>query len=240
MTRVLVVNADDFGLSAGVNRGVALAHDEGVLTSASLMVRATAAVEAAQFARRRPSLAIGLHADLGEWEFESGRWRTAYEVVPAGDAAAVEAELVAQLERFRSLLDRQPTHLDSHQHVHRQEPARSAFLRLAASLNIPLRGESSVRFCGAFYGQTGTGDPIAGSLTVEHLVSLIRGLPDGATELACHPAASEDVTSSYRRERVRELATLIDPRMRQAIWDEGVLLSGHGSMLLRARQRAGT
>jgi predicted glycoside hydrolase/deacetylase ChbG (UPF0249 family) len=64
MRRILIVNADDFGLSGGVNRGVARAHDEGIVTSTSAMVRRDAIDEAAQLARERPKLSVGLHVDL--------------------------------------------------------------------------------------------------------------------------------------------------------------------------------
>jgi predicted glycoside hydrolase/deacetylase ChbG (UPF0249 family) len=64
--RTLIVNADDFGLTSGVNAGIARAHEEGILTSASLMVRWPAAAEAAAYAARTPGLSVGLHVDLGE------------------------------------------------------------------------------------------------------------------------------------------------------------------------------
>ena len=63
MTRRLIVNADDFGLTHGVNRAVADAHRHGVLTSASLMVDAPGAEDAARLARELPGLSVGLHAD---------------------------------------------------------------------------------------------------------------------------------------------------------------------------------
>ena len=65
--RAVIVNADDFGLSAGVNRGIAAAFEGGIVTSASLMVRPDAAAEAASYARLHPVLGVGLHIDLGEW-----------------------------------------------------------------------------------------------------------------------------------------------------------------------------
>jgi predicted glycoside hydrolase/deacetylase ChbG (UPF0249 family) len=79
--RGLIVNADDFGQSAGVNRGVIAAHERGVVTSASLMVRWPAAEEAASYARQRPGMSLGLHVDLGEWTFREGSWTPLYEVV---------------------------------------------------------------------------------------------------------------------------------------------------------------
>lgn len=60
----LIVNADDFGVSPGVNEAVVRLHDEGIVTSTSLMVGEPAAAEAAALARERPRLAVGLHAVL--------------------------------------------------------------------------------------------------------------------------------------------------------------------------------
>jgi predicted glycoside hydrolase/deacetylase ChbG (UPF0249 family) len=63
--RCLIITADDFGRSPGVNRGIIAASEGGIVTSASLMVRWPAAAGAA-YARERPDLALGLHFDLGE------------------------------------------------------------------------------------------------------------------------------------------------------------------------------
>ena len=87
--RVLIVNADDFGASEGVNRGIVDAHVRGVVTSTSLMVRGAAAAQAAALARDHPELSVGLHWEL---DSEDGKPRVDYE-----DAQAVRAELVHQL-----------------------------------------------------------------------------------------------------------------------------------------------
>ncbi len=60
----LIVNADDFGVSSSVNRAIIQAHDEGILTSTSLMVGGEAFEEAVELARSRPTLAVGLHLTL--------------------------------------------------------------------------------------------------------------------------------------------------------------------------------
>ena len=91
--RRLIVNADDFGLTPGVNRGILHAHSHGIVTSTSLMVHRQAAPEAAAAARQHPELGLGLHLDLGEWEKRNGHWHAAYEVVDTRDAAAVAAEV---------------------------------------------------------------------------------------------------------------------------------------------------
>src|ERR1035437_8636195 len=62
--RRLIVNADDFGRSVSINQAVVRAHQEGVLTTASLMVNEPAFEEAVALARERPALGVGLHLTL--------------------------------------------------------------------------------------------------------------------------------------------------------------------------------
>ena len=223
--RVLVVNADDFGRSPGINAGVVAAHERGIVTSASLMVRWPAAVEAAAYARAHPALSIGLHFDLSEWAHRDGAWVPTYEVRPAGDRAAVEDELARQLDAFRALVGDDPTHLDSHQHVHRAEPVHSVLAEAAAELAVPLRGYApGVRYCGDFYGQTATGDPLPEAITVAALVRIVETLPAGVTELGCHPGADAGGDSTYGAERVREVEALCDASVRGAVVRAGVEL----------------
>jgi len=215
-TCFLVVNADDLGLSAAVNDGIFAAHAEGVVTSASLMVRQGAAPEAAERAPELPELAIGLHLDLGEWNYAEGEWTLAYSHCDLDDPAAVAAECRAQLERFRALLGRDPTQLDSHQHVHESEPAKAVAEALAAELGVPLRNRA-IPYEGGFYGQSGKGEPFPEGITPERLIELIRALPPGWTEIGCHPAAGPVPTSSYDAERQIELATLRDPQVKNLL-----------------------
>ena len=223
--RVLIVNADDFGLSHGVNVGVLKAHREGILTSAGLMVRGRAAVEAAELARSTPSLSIGLHVDLGEWEFREGNWHERYQLVARGDGASARAEARAQLELFRGLMGRDPTHIDSHQHLHLAPAATVALAEIGEELGVPVRHlTEGVSYVGDFYGQNDRGRPHPETVTVASLVQLIRRLAPGITEMSCHPATRVDFESVYSRERVLEVETLCDPELRRVIEDEGIEL----------------
>ena len=223
--RRLIVNADDFGLSEGVNRGIIEAHERGIVTSASLMVRGTAAAAAAAYARAHPRLSLGLHLDLGEWSFSDGEWRPAYEVVPVQDERSVCAEVARQLARFRELVGGEPTHVDSHQHFHRSEPVRGVLLGLARELDVPLRHFTcGMGYCGQFYGQSDTGETFPVLISVEHLIGLLRSLPASVTELCCHPGYGEDLDTMYRRERALEVETLCDPRVRAAVETERIEL----------------
>jgi len=211
--RLLIVNADDLGLSPGVNAGIVESHERGIVTSASLMVRAPAAEQALVAVRAHPGLAVGLHLDIAEWEYEAGEWRATYERCPPDDGTAVEVECRGQLAAFRELAGRDPTHLDSHQHTHMSEPMASIAARLAAELEVPLRARS-IRYEGGFYGQTGKGDPYPAGIEPGHLVELIESLPPGWTELGCHPGLGTDMKSSYAAEREAEVRALCDPAVR--------------------------
>jgi chitin disaccharide deacetylase len=216
--RYLIVNSDDFGLSEGVNHGILKAHTEGILTSASLMVRQPAAAQATESARDCPRLSLGLHLDLAEWVYLNGDWQLKYEVVPTRDAGAVAAEVRRQLGLFRRLLGKDPTHIDSHQHLHRHEPVRSVLLEAAHKVRVPLRECSeAVRFCGDFYGQTGEGEPFPEGVTVENLLKIFANLEPGWTEVSCHAGDDELLDSVYNKERKVEMNVLCDPRVRASL-----------------------
>jgi predicted glycoside hydrolase/deacetylase ChbG (UPF0249 family) len=232
--RYLIVNADDFGMSPGVNRGVIEAHENGIVTSASLMVRWPAAAEAAAYAREHPDFSLGLHLDLRELAYKGGAWMPVYEVVPTDDATAVEEEAGRQLAAFRRLVGRDPTHLDSHQHVHRREPARSVIVEIARELAIPLRHHNPrIYYCGAFHGQTGEGSPLPAAISVDRLIEILTALPPGITELACHPGLDDKLRSAYRRERAEEVRVLCDPRVRATIIAGGIELRSFADRALR-------
>ena len=223
--KYLIVNADDFGQSPGVNRGIFEAHEHGIVTSASLMVRWPAAVDAATYSREHPKLSLGIHVDLGEWAYRDETWVPVYEVVPVDDVEAVKNEAARQLATFRRLMGRDPSHIDSHQHVHLREPARSVLVDLARDLHVPLRHCSpGVYYCGNFYGQTAEGYPFPDAISVEGLLKTLTSLPPGLTELGCHPGEGNNLNTMYRSEREREVKTLCDPRVRATIDGEEIEL----------------
>ena len=173
--------------------------------------------------RATPALSVGLHLDLGEWAYRNGEWVPRYEVVAPNDPVAIRAEIVRQLETFQRLLGRDPTHIDSHQHVHRGELARNVVAEISARLGVPFRRASEqVRYRGEFYGQSPEGDVLDDAITVEHLVGILRTLPDGTTELSCHPGLRRDAQGMYVAEREQEVNVLCDPRVRATIRAERI------------------
>jgi hopanoid biosynthesis associated protein HpnK len=155
VSRHLVVNADDLGLTIGVNDGIFDAHDSGILTSASLIANAPATADAIRRVRTHPSLGIGVHLTLVDGEpvlppgdvptliADDGRFRRSWKPFIAAclerrvSLVEVERELTAQIERLRRA-GIEPTHLDSHKHVHAYPPVFAIVARLAARFGIPV------------------------------------------------------------------------------------------------------
>jgi len=208
--RLLIVTADDFGLSHGVNRGIVEAHREGILTSTSLMVHRPAAEQAAALARECPALSVGLHLELDP-----------------GGAPDVPTQLERQRERFTELVGAPPTHVDSHHDVHKNPRVLPHVQAWAERIGVPVRGGSRVRHLSKFYGQWG-GETHLEQISVSGLLRLLDAeLGPGVTELTCHAGyMDEGLSSSYRIEREAELRTLCDPRVRQALAERVIRLVG--------------
>lgn len=227
----LVVNADDLGLSPGVNRGIVEAHERGIVTSASLMVRWPAARDATAYARRNPRLGVGLHLDLAEWACRDGEWVRLYQVVNLDDRAAVAREVERQVEAFFELMNRKPTHLDSHQHVHQDVRVRDVVESTARTLGVVLRHcDPNVRYVGDFYGQDEHGEPYHDAISVDALIQTLRSLEHGVTELACHPGYDHALDTMYCEERSIEVAALCDPRVARAVEECGIRLTTFGDV----------
>jgi predicted glycoside hydrolase/deacetylase ChbG (UPF0249 family) len=215
--RHLIVNADDLGASEGVNRGIVECHTSGIVTSASLMVTGRAVEEAVELSRANPDLAVGLHWDVwGEDERE----------FDIEDVDAVRAEFARQLEEFRRIVGRDPTHVDSHRHAHREEHLMPVFRELVEPLGVPLRDDGKVGFVGGFYAQWEWGVTNLEYVSVEFLQGMLRDeVPPGFTEFSCHPGyRSPGYEAMYLEEREAEVRTLTDPRVARTIEELGIKL----------------
>ena len=221
--RYLVVNADDFGACSGVNRGIVEAHRRGIVTSASLMVAMPGSEEAAGLVREAPALSVGLHTSFQDEQGDPS--------ADLSDAGASRNALEAQLSRFWELLERRPTHLDSHHHVHMRPLMRPQFQEVADRCGIPLRECSQVRHCSSFYGQW-AGERHPEQVTVTGLLRILEAeLDNGVTELVCHPGRPDAaLVSSYAAERELELRTLCDRRVRRFLDKNGIALVGFGEV----------
>ncbi len=238
-TRFVIVNADDFGLTSGINRGIIEAHERGIVTSASMMVRYPAAAEAAAYARERTQFSVGLHFEASEWRFEEGEWKLAYQIVEVSDESAVRAEFDRQLAKFEQLMGRRPTHLDSHQHVHLSEPTRTVLSEASERLGVPLRGcDLAIKYHGNFYGQTAEGGSYPAGISAGPFSDLPMRFDPGWAEIGCHPGYAVDLDSVYSSEREEEVRVLCSPEVRRAFHRNEVQLCSFQDYLTARKQSA--
>jgi hopanoid biosynthesis associated protein HpnK len=275
----LIVNADDFGLTAGVNRAIIEAHTRGIVTSTTVMVNMPAFAQAAELARSHPSLGVGLHFNIAQGkpvapveqvrsllnrrdEFPGTSTEIAWRMITGGlKIAEIIIELRAQIERaLRSGI--RLTHIDSHKHSHALPQVLEAIIQtipdygiravrlqreqwrpdmLAGSVRVAKQGavslllsqlcragesrlrQSGLRTTQSFFGITHTG-----FWTKEWLNRLIEQLPEGVSELMCHPGyADAEIHRAATRlvaSREQEYHLLTDPEILAAIHRHAVKL----------------
>ena len=287
--RNLIVNADDLGWTAGVNRGIAEAHRNGIVTSASLLANGVAFAGGVELARGNPRLSVGVHLNLSDGVPVAGREAVPSLVGETGDLvggpeswllkiamrglapAEVEKEWGAQISKVRDA-GVAVTHLDGHKHAHMLPGLFEIALRLAkrngigairvsheaSSLRTALSTGAELRpsavlkqgmqarglkllardarekaegagistsdyFCGI--AQTG-------ELTKEGIARMLRNLPEGTTELMCHPGyVDEDLratSTQLQGSREKEVEILTDPEIRNLVASQGIRLIDYG------------
>jgi predicted glycoside hydrolase/deacetylase ChbG (UPF0249 family) len=226
MTRVLIVNADDFGLTRGVSRGILEAYRNGIVTSTTLMVNRDA--DPAQLEELRASgLGVGLHVNLtlgapvsdprrvGSLLDDTGRLiRDARVQAERARPEEARIEMGNQIEAFRRLMGRFPTHLDSHHHVARDGALLDLLCFFARSLKVPMRAQDAavrararkdgIRTPEHFMGESGPEPYWSAERVLEHL----RTLPPGVSEFMTHPGYFDDdlAYSRYGKQRETEVA----------------------------------
>jgi chitin disaccharide deacetylase len=240
----LIVNADDFGRTHGINSGVLEAHLSGIVTSATAMVLEPAAEEGIEEAlRRAPGLALGLHfavtggglpASEPDWIrglLVDGRFARTPDRLPAEiPEDDIRRELEAQILLFEKLAGRPPSHLDSHHHSALHPSIQPVYMEVARSRRLPARSSSAEAraalrsagvkttdfFLDGFYGD---------GATAENLHATLASLEDGTSELMCHPGRADAellAGSTYARLRERELEFLCSPEIAQLLAREKV------------------
>jgi predicted glycoside hydrolase/deacetylase ChbG (UPF0249 family) len=287
----LIVNADDLGWSEGVNRGIALAHRKGVVTSTSVLANGRAFSSALGVARANPELGVGVHLNLSDGpptadpNSVKGLVNSADELQASPESLLlriasrtlelpeVEREWDAQIRRVLDAGIR-PTHLDGHKHVQMLPGLFEIAVRLAKKHSIRAirisHEESKLRVLLSSGGAQKTsvvlkqgvqarglkllardahemadhaglvaadyfcGIAQTGVMTREGVEQLLKNLPDGTTELMCHPGyADEDLKRSATRlqeSRQIELEILTDARIRKLVATQGIRLISYQLM----------
>jgi predicted glycoside hydrolase/deacetylase ChbG (UPF0249 family) len=287
--RNLIVNADDLGWTEGVNQGIAEAHQNGIVTSASLLANGAAFVSGVELARTTPALGVGVHLNLSDGEPVAERELVTTLLNDRGELEGKPESLLLRLARRSVLLEEieqewdaqiqkvrgagiVPTHLDGHRHVHMLPGLFEIALRLAKRHGIAAvrisHEESSLRRAlssgakqkGAVVIRQGVqarglkmlaraareqaeragiaaadyfcGIAQTGELTREGVVRLLEILPEGTTELMCHPGyVDADLAKSGTRlqgSRQAEVDILTNAEIRNLVASQGIRLIDYG------------
>jgi chitin disaccharide deacetylase len=285
----LIVNADDLGWTEGVNAGIAEAHRNGIVTSASLLANGAAFGAAVELVRATPGLGVGVHLNLSDGapvaprevvtsltndagEFEGGPESLLLRMARRGlTLREVEEEWDAQIGRVRDA-GIEATHLDGHKHVHMLPGLFEIALRLAkrhgigavrvaheaSSLRAALsagdelhaavvlkqgvqaRGlkllardaREQAQRAGISTADYFCGIAQTGEMTKEGVARLLRNLPEGTTELMCHPGyldhQLQNTATRLQASRQMEVEILTHPEIRNLVASQGIRLIDYG------------
>lgn len=218
----LIVNADDFGLSKGINQGIIEAHTKGIVTSTSLMVDSPFANEAKNLLQYS-NLSIGLHFNLKDESLKADIVKRL--ILPLSKIEKVKNEFERQFEKFVKTVGTYPDHLDSHHQIHLHGEVRPIFEEYSQNYKIPIRILSGVKFVDSFFGWNSLRQKDLNRISTDSLLSILSTLDNGTSELMCHPGYfDETLKSSYAQEREIELKTLLDKRISDYLKETNIKL----------------
>ncbi|WP_221566612.1 chitin disaccharide deacetylase [Alkalihalobacillus sp. TS-13] len=225
----LIVNADDFGYSRGVNYGIIDAYKYGIVNSTTMLVNMLGTEHAVELAKNNPGFRVGIHLTL-----TCGK-AVAKDVpsVSNGDGQLImtrnldqdlssklediEKEWKAQIEQFYSL-GLEPTHFDSHHHMHKHPQLLPIVKRLSNKYNLPVRNVFSEKVHGLklltdVFLSDFTRENVSGS----YFSTLHERIKDvSSVEVMCHPGYIDQELikgSSYCEKRTEELEILINTKL---------------------------
>lgn len=246
MENLLIVNADDFGLSRGQNYGIIEACRRGIVTSTTALVNGEAVEHAAQLSRDVPALGVGMHfvltlgmplsqmpgltrdGQLGKWIWDLAE----QDALPLEE---ITRELDCQFNRFVDVFGKEPTHIDSHHHVHMIPAIFPIVAEFARRKGVAMRVDRDVQvlhglsffsvpttdgFSSAFYGEE-----ISEALFLKVLDdSAARG--EKSVEVMAHPAFVDNTVrkSAYCWPRLAELDVLTSASLKYAVAERGYRL----------------
>ncbi|MCM3032284.1 chitin disaccharide deacetylase [Niallia taxi] len=224
----LLVNADDFGFSRGVNYGILDTHLNGIVNSATMMMNAAGTEHALEIAKATPSLKVGVHLVLtlgkpltsaSSLIGDDGFFKKQKEVYEHPEEIShedLEREWTAQIERFLAA-DLKPSHFDSHHHVHGIKEFYPVIKRLSEKYDVP------VRIAGPHFTDIKTvtdiliADFYGEGVTEDYFEKLQDRVEDGKTvEVMTHPAYLDSRLkngSSYYEERQEETRILSEVKL---------------------------
>ena len=236
--KYLIINADDFGLSAPVNEGIIRAFKAGGITNATLMVKRASAGEAVRFAKDNPSLPLGLHLDLddllggaeqGDERFNLDRINAMLKDECFFKELALEID--EQINAFKET-GLELTHIDGHHHLHAiprifplliEKMAGHGIKTVRLSQKFDLVKYPPIEWDDIFFKDMKALLKQNGIIYADHFITGwqpydLQKMADGVTELMSHPGITEQW-------RIDELNTLTSGEWAGALDEQGIVLT---------------
>lgn len=236
MTKI-IVNADDFGYTEGLNYGVIEAHKKGIVTSCTVMANMPGFEHGMELLKANPTLRAGVHLTLSCYKPLLKNHKTIVdsngnfykklneEIAEKVDLEEVYSEFCAQIDRVKGHIE--ITHLDSHHHAHSMEFLKPVMERIHEKYNLPMRqafhskieGVKYVPVFIGFYGENATADFFKNNIDKLKEYEIV--------DIMCHPAYLDSFllgNTSYAMERAREQRILSDNNLKEFLQSEGMEL----------------
>ena len=245
----IIINADDFGYSSGVNAGIIKAHQEGILTSTTLMGNMPGAEEAVKLAKENPTLGVGIHLVLKTGKPMSRQFNLIADngkfyplkLYPEQRKKMLDQEIFeewcSQIDYLLSL-GLEPTHFDSHHHVHYFKENQELTLKIARKYGLNFRNSYGVEKFPKWECDSANDllldmmntpairdmerpyQDIQKECLLELQQTLDRAEKVEVLEMMVHPAYVDEhlyQNSSFNIQRVREVKILTDPEVKDLI-----------------------
>ncbi len=256
----LIINADDFGLTAGVNQAVVLSINRGVVSSTSLMVNQEGSKAAIQYLQSGLVPCTGLHiciskgrpvcrpADIPSLVDTKGCFYRPSQLAQRKiDPRDLVTELTAQLEKVLAK-GIHVTHLDTHHHTHKHPDVLQALAQVARNYRLPVRNldenmrtylhqngvETPAYFCGEWIGE---------NVSVKKLQDYIQKAQQAGyetVEIMTHPGLADAAlasNSSYVNHRQKELAVLCHPQLSEWLESKDIALEDYTCIPGKTKER---
>ena len=232
----VIINGDDLGYTMGINEGMVLASQKGILRSTTAVMNGAYINEGAEMMREHPEIGVGLHLNLTLGKpltccpsltdpttglFYAGRTEV-WKHNP--DYVEIEREWNAQMEAFVDVFGRYPDHIDSHHSVHDATPqALEISMHLAQKSDIPMRRYNSFQYVPDMFGRT----------QPQELIAILEKYEGQDIEIMAHNAIVDlDLYrwSSYSFGRVRELDILCSDEVKQYVKDHDIEITNYSEV----------
>lgn len=241
----LIVNADDFGLTKSINRGILKGMTDGIVTSCTMVAggREDAFSHAAELYRKH-RIDVGVHlvltmgrpvlTDVRSLVNENGNFYSLNDIgahIDGMDRTELKAEFMAQIDKIRSA-GIEVTHLDSHHHVHMLSGVSEVYLEIAREQGLPVRAFKD-RQAGAadgHYPERIITDFYGNGVSEASLLGLLNTLTGESAEIMCHPAYVDQELmemTRYNTARELELKLLTEAKIKAEVNRLGINLIGY-------------